>query len=231
MKKSGVITAMQLQKRYTDRVSVFLDEEYAFAVSLTMASTLRKGQRLTEAEVEALQQEGLENLAYQRALRYLGTRPRSGAEIETYLKRKEYDEQVIGAVIVRLQENGYIDDDAFARFWIENRNRFRPKGAQALRYELRQKGIERETIEGALDEQDDESAAWAAVEGKIDRWSSLEKAEFDQKLIPFLARRGFRFDVCRRTAAQAWEQVQESKSEENLDDRGDDEGEDEEWED
>jgi regulatory protein len=227
MKGAGVITAMQLQKRYTDRVSVFLDEEYAFAVSLAMASTLRKGQRLTEAEVEALQQEGLENLAYQRALRYLGTRPRSGAEIVTYLKRKEYDEQVIGAVIVRLQENGYIDDDAFARFWIENRNRFRPKGAQALRYELRQKGIERETIEGALDEQDDERAAWAAVEGKIDRWSSLEKVEFDQKLISFLARRGFRFDVCRRTAAQAWEQVQESKSEANLDDT---EAEDE-WED
>lgn len=213
MKKSGVITAMQLQKRYTDRVNVFLDEEYAFAVSLTMAATLRKGQPLTEAEVEALQQEGQEDLAYQRALRYLGTRPRSGAEIATYLKGKEYDEQVIGAVIVRLQEKGYIDDDAFARFWIENRNRFRPKGAQALRYELRQKGVERDTIDTALDAQDDESAAWAAVEGKIDRWATLEKAEFEQKLISFLARRGFRFDVCRRAAAQAWEQVQASESE------------------
>ena len=69
MTTEGVITALQLQKRYTDRVNVFLDGEYAFAVSLTTAATLHKGQRLLPAEIEALKQEGQEDLAYQRALR------------------------------------------------------------------------------------------------------------------------------------------------------------------
>ena len=213
METTGIITALQLQKRYTDRVNVFLDGEFAFAVSLTAAATLRKGQRLLPAEIEALKQEGQENLAYQRALRYLGTRPRSAAEIATYLKGKEFDDLVVGAVIQRLQEQGYIDDEAFARFWVENRNRFRPKGAQALRYELRQKGVERETIDTALDEQDEDESAWAAVEGKFTRWADLEKIEFEQKLMAFLARRGFRYDVCRRAANRAWEELEEEDRE------------------
>jgi regulatory protein len=115
----------------------------------------------------------------------------------------------VEVVVKRLHEKGYLDDEAFARFWVDNRNRFRPRGAQALRYELRQKGVERETIDATLEEQDEDGAAWAAVEGKIDRWADLDKFDFEQKLMAFLARRGFRFDVCRRAAAQAWKQLQE----------------------
>jgi regulatory protein len=209
---SGVITSLQMQKRNKDRVNVFLDDEYAFAVSLNAATTLKKGQRLSAAEVEALKQDGEVDLAFQRALRYLGMRPRSSAEIVTYLKRKEYDEGIVEVVVRRLHEYNYLDDEAFARFWVDNRNRFRPRGAQALRHELRQKGVERETIDSTLEEQDEDGAAWAAVEAKISRWAELEKFEFEQKLMAFLARRGFRFDVCRRAAALAWEQLQEEMS-------------------
>jgi regulatory protein len=207
----GVITSLQMQKRNHDRVNVFLDGEYAFAVSLNAATTLKKGQRLSVAEVDALMQDGETDLAFQRALRYLGMRPRSSAEIVTYLKRKEYDEAIVEVVVRRLHEQGYLDDEAFARFWVENRNRFRPRGAQALRYELRQKGVERDTIDVTLEEQDEDGAAWAAVEGKMARWANLEKFEFEQKLMTFLARRGFRYDVCRRAATQAWEQLQEEE--------------------
>jgi regulatory protein len=211
MSVTGEITALQMQKRNKERVNVFLDGEYAFAVSLTMAATLRKGQRLAAEDVAVLKEDGEVDLAYQRALRYLGMRPRSSAEIVTYLKRKEYDESIVDTVVNRLHKQGYLDDEAFARFWVENRNRFRPRGSQALRYELRQKGVERETIDSTLEEQDDDGAAWTAVEGKIGRWAELEKMEFEQKLMAFLARRGFRYDVCRRAATQAWQQVQEAE--------------------
>ena len=206
---SGTITLLQVQKRNKERVNIFLDGEYAFAVGMNVALTLKKGQVLSVAETDELKQDGETDLAYQRAMRYLGMRPRSSAEIVTYLKRKEYDEAIVDVVVKRLHEHGYLDDDAFARFWVENRNRFRPRGAQALRYELRQKGVERETIEATLEEQDEDGAAWAAAEPKIGRWADLEKLEFEQKLMAFLSRRGFRFDVCRRAAAQAWEQLQD----------------------
>lgn len=209
--KSGMITLLQMQKRNKERVNVFLDGEYAFAVGLNVATTLKKGQRLSVAEIDALKQDGEVDLAFQRAVRYLGMRPRSSAEIVTYLKRKEYDDEIVEVVVRRLHERGYLDDEAFARFWVDNRNRFRPRGAQALRYELRQKGVERETIDTTLEEQDEDGAAWAAVESKIGRWNDLDKIEFEQKLMSFLARRGFRFDVCRRAAATAWAQLHEDE--------------------
>jgi regulatory protein len=208
---SGIITSLQIQKRNKDRVNVFLNGEYAVAVSLNAALGLKKGQSLSAAEVEALHQDGETDLAFQKAVRYLGVRPRSGAEIVTYLKRKEYDEAIVEVVVRRLHEQHYLDDEAFAQFWVENRNRFRPRGAQALRYELRQKGVDRETIDATLLEQDEDGAAWAAAEGKFERWTGLEKFEFEQKLMNFLARRGFRYDVCRRTATRAWEQLQEAE--------------------
>lgn len=208
-KTSGIITSLQMQKRNKERVNVFLDDEFAFAIALNDAITLKKGQHLSAADVEAFKQAGESDLAFQRAVRYLGMRPRSSAEIVTYLKRKEVDETVVEDVVRRLHEKGYLDDEAFARFWVENRNRFRPRGAQALRYELRQKGVERETIDVTLDEQDEEGAAWAALQPKVDHWATLEKMEFEQKGLAFLARRGFRFDVCRRTVNQAWDELQE----------------------
>jgi regulatory protein len=208
-KSSGIVTSLQMQKRNKDRVNVFLDDEFAFAIGLNEALTLKKGQSLSAADVDFFRQAGESDLAFQRAVRYLGMRPRSSAEIVTYLKRKEVDETVVEDVVRRLHEKGYLDDEAFARFWVDNRNRFRPRGAQALRHELRQKGVERETIDATLDEQDEDVAATAALQPKVSRWSTLEKMEFEQKGISFLARRGFRFDVCRRAVAQAWEELQE----------------------
>lgn len=208
---SGTVTALQIQKRNKERVNVFLDGEYAFGVSLSIGLTLKRGQRLSASQIDALKEDDEGEVAFQRAVRYLGVRPRSSAEIALYLKRKEYDEKLVESVVLRLHEKGYLDDEAFAQYWVENRNRFRPRGAQALRQELRQKGVERETIDTALEEQDEDGAAWAALESKIDRWSDLEKMEFEQKAMGFLARRGFRFDVCRRTAAQGWAQLHEEE--------------------
>jgi regulatory protein len=198
------ISALQVQKHNQERVSVFLDGEYAFSVGLMTAAQLRKGQELSPAEVSMLQEEGVEDLAYQRALGYLAARPRSVAEVDSYLQGKEYPEAIIQAVLERLQARQYLDDAAFARFWIDNRNRFRPRGTPALRQELRHKGLERETIDAALEEQEDEPAAWSAAETRMGRWADLEKAEFEKKMMGHLARRGFGYAVCRATCQRAW---------------------------
>jgi regulatory protein len=202
-----VITALQVQKHNKERVNVFLNGEYAFAVSLPAAAGLKKGQQLDAEQLAALKQEGVIDLAYQRAVRYLSLRPRSESEMASYLVGKEYSEEVVVAVVDRLRARGYVDDDAFARFWVENRTRFRPRGARALRYELRQKGVDRTTIDEALEEQDDDAAAWAAAESKIDRWQTLPREEFEKKLMGFLARRGFDYSVSRRMAERAWRQI------------------------
>lgn len=208
----ATITGLKIQKGDSERVSVFLDGEYAFSVSLMAAAGLKKGQALSEAEAATLEQEGETHLAYQRAVRYLALRPRSRTEIEGYLRGKGDSEETVAQVLARLESGGYVDDAQFARFWVENRLRFRPRGSRAMRFELRQKGLAQDDIDAALEGLDEEEAAWEAVAGKVERWQGLDEREFLQKAMAYLGRRGFNFDVCRNVGRRAWEQVQSQAS-------------------
>jgi regulatory protein len=201
---AGTITALQIQKRNKERVNVFIEGQYALAVTVLVAVTLKKGQYLSDAEIEQLKDSDELTKAYNQAIRFLGFRPRSQAEIERHLSDKEYGPEVIAHTIERLRTEQYLDDEAFARFWLENRERFRPRGRQALRYELKQKGLDHEVIETTLADLDEDESAWAAVENKLARWKNLEEQEFKQKVMGFLSRRGFNYEVASQAANRAW---------------------------
>ena len=107
----------------------------------------------------------------------------------------------------RLLERRYVDDLAFAQFWIENRERFRPRSARALRYELRQKGVDNDVIDEVLSEIDEELSAWAAIEPKLSSWSRYDEETFMKKSMGFLGRRGFGYYTAKTAAQQAWEML------------------------
>lgn len=192
---AGTITTLALQKRDKERVNVFIDGQFAFAVTAIVATRLRKGQYLSDEEIETLKQGDERDKAYQRALRFLGIRPRSQVEIERYLTEKGYATEVIEVVVNRLVEQQYLDDEAFARFWLENREQFKPRGERALRFELRQKGIADNVIDKVIVDLDEDGMAWAAVESKLQRWQNLPEPELRKKITGFLARRGFGYEV------------------------------------
>ncbi len=198
------ITKLQIQKHDKERVSIFLDEEYAFSVSLLAASALRRGQELSAQEQTALQDEGQEHLAYQKAIRYLSRRPHSIAEVRIYLAGKDVQEAIVDAVIERLTARGYVDDLQFARFWVDNREQFRPRGRRALAYELRQKGVDEDIIDTVLETVQETESAWQALEKVMYRWTSLDEWEYRQKTMGYLSRRGFGYGVCREAADRAW---------------------------
>lgn len=208
---AGTITALKVQQKNKERVSVFLDGEYAFGVTLDVAARLHKGQQLTPAEIEELRRNDDVDRAFQAALHFLGARPRSRAEVEQQLARKGHAPEAVAAALSRLERYDYVDDAGFARFWVDNRKRFRPRSAAALRFELRQKGLDRETIERALDDLDEDAAAWDALAPKIERWRDLPQEEFEKKAIPFLARRGFNFETARSACRRAWKQIQSAE--------------------
>jgi regulatory protein len=210
------ITAIEIQKKNKGRVNIFLDGQFAFGLNLFAAAQLKKGQTLTAAEVEALRVADEHHAAYQRALHFLGFRPRSEDEVRQHLRGKEHPADVIDAVVERLQQEKYLDDHSFSQFWVDNREQFRPRSARALRDELRQKGVERSIIEVAVAAVDEDAAAWAAVEPKLARWSNLDQTEFEVKISGFLARRGFSYEVVRRISRRAWVELGKSG------DRGDD---------
>ncbi|RME76870.1 MAG: hypothetical protein D6784_04935 [Chloroflexi bacterium] len=196
---AGKITALKRQVKRKDRVSVFIEGEYAFSLMESAAAVLSPGQYLSDEEIDRLQQADLYQKAYHQALRYLGIRARSQAEMEQYLTGKDYPPAVVAATLARLQREGYLNDADFAGAWVDSRGRLKPKGKRALQYELKQKGIANELIESALAGLDEENLAWAAVESRLSRWKNLDDDRLKQKVWGFLARRGFDYEIARLT--------------------------------
>ena len=97
--------------------------------------------------------------------RFLGARPRSIAEVRRRLGGAGYRVELVEGAIARLLEFGVLDDEAFARTWVESRDRARPRGERAIRQELTQKGIERETIDVVLGERSESVLASASDPG------------------------------------------------------------------
>jgi regulatory protein len=200
---AGTITALTIQKRNKERVNVFVDGEFALAVTVMVAARFSKGQQLSDADIEQLKRGDERDKAYHQAIRFLGFRPRSRSEIVSYLRKKAYTADVIDDTVNRLLEQQYLDDEAFARFWLENREQFRPRGIRALRYELKQKGIADAVIDKVLSDLDEHELAWAAVENKLYYWRNLPEETLKKKMMGFLSRRGFSYEVVNDTFERA----------------------------
>jgi regulatory protein len=204
---AGRITALKVQKKNRDRVSVYLDGRFALGLPAIVAATLKPGQILSDAEITVLEEDGAAEGAYNSALNYLSYRPRSRAEVFIYLQRRGVTEGQTEAVISRLERAGLLDDEDFARFWVDNRERFRPRGPRALRYELRGKGINEEIIDQAVAAVDAADSAYRAAAMKVRQWRDLDPLEFKKKVVAYLARRGFAYGVAREAADQHWAEL------------------------
>lgn len=210
---AGTITALQIQKRNKERVNVYLDGEYALAVTILVATELKKGQFLSDADIEQLKSQDERNKAYNQAVFFLGFRARSRAEVEKYLRGKKYLPEVVTVTIERLLEAGYLNDEDFARAWVADRKRFRPRGRRALQYELRQKGLRDDDIEGALADLDEDDLARQALTGKLRQWQDFSEPDFKKKAMGFLSRRGFNYEVTRDAVARAWDSLEKARAE------------------
>lgn len=214
----AVVTTLEIQKKNKERVNVFLDGDYAFSVDLMTAARLHKGQHLDEAEIAALKDGDALSRAVDRALRFLAYRPRSAAEVRRTLAQKKTPEDVIDAAVEHLSQKGYLDDRAFATFWVENRSTFKPLSPRALRHELRQKGVSRADIEAALSDLDTDDAAYRAAQSQTRTLRHKTRAVFRTRLSAFLQRRGFDFDLIHSTVEQLITELEENDPEYFLSD-------------
>ena len=189
------ITHIKYNRRDPNQVSIYIDGEVAFSVSLLTAASLYIGRELTQGEIKIFKKEHHLYTAYGMALTYLSRSPRSRHEIQCYLRTKKHSTEVIRLCLEKLQKNGYLDDKKFARLFVENRIRFNPKSKFALRFELSRKGIDAEVIEEVVSPLNDYELAFSAVKKKMSRWHTLPEADLKTKMMSFLSQRGFGYDV------------------------------------
>lgn len=140
------------------------------------------------------------------AAAFLAVRPRSVAETSKRLVRQGYPAPLVEDVVTRLIEMHYLDDEDFARGWVEGRDRTRPRGSIGLRRELALKGVPRDIVDSVIAErevgaggEDPELSAALALLGRkrasIEREPDPRKRQ--QKAYALLARNGFTPDTCR----------------------------------
>jgi regulatory protein len=201
------ITAIEAQKRRPNRVNIHLDGEYAFGLARITAAWLRVGQELDEEKIERLQAEDARERAFQQAMLFLSYRARSESEIRRNLRKHEFPETVIEETLERLRRDGLANDDQFARAWVENRSVFRPRSRRMLALELRQKGLDEDSVKTALENVDDENLAYEAAQKRVNRLKDLEWNEFRKKLSEFLARRGFSYPVIAPVVTRIWNEA------------------------
>ena len=203
---SGKITEIKLQKKNLNRVNIYVNGEYAFGLSRFTAAWLKEGQELSDEKISELLSQDTYEVAYQRALKYIEYRERSTDEITKYLRKNDVSEEVADQIITRLQESGILNDERFARMWIENRNEYRPRSRRALRIELRQHGIDDEIIDQSLNSVDEDTAAYQAAKKYVRKLKNKDWEEFRQKLYGYLGRRGFKYETSAAVIKQVWDE-------------------------
>ena len=150
------------------------------------------------------------------AARFLEARSRSVSEVRRRLGGAGYRADLVDGAIARLTELGMLDDEVFARAWVESRDRARPRGERAIREELRLKGIDRATVEVVLQDRREGplvdggdgplDADGAAAERLIARHARAlariaDPRQRRQRAYALLARNGFDPETCRTVAA------------------------------
>ncbi|OGO50870.1 MAG: hypothetical protein A2148_07910 [Chloroflexi bacterium RBG_16_68_14] len=203
-----IVTAVERQQRRR-RGNVFVDGRFALALGMELAAEhdLRPGRTLSPEELSALAEAEARRNALESALRLLSYRPRSERELGDRLARKGFGREVIAGTLSRLRELGYLDDAAFARFWTETRQAFRPRSRWLLAGELRRRGVSQEAAEGATAAISDEQAAYQAAARRLRALRGLEYQQFRERLGRFLTSRGFSYAVARRTIERCWAEL------------------------
>lgn len=146
-------------------------------------------------------------LNYNRTLRFLSYRPRSEKEVNDYLKKKKVSELIINKIIVKLKEQRFINDDEFARIWISQRTKIKPRSLRIIKRELQNKGIEKEKVEELLENNENEipsdfQMAFALAEKRAKRYKNLSKQEFFEKMGRFLVSKGFNYNTIKEVIAK-----------------------------
>lgn len=202
------ITAIKAQKHNQQRVSIYLDGEFAFGLSRFVAVWLKPGKKLSEADIVKLQEDDTYEVALQKALQFIHHRPRSIEETRQRLIKKGFNDDVVEITLKKLIDRKWLDDLDFSRQWIENRNTFRPRSNKLLTYELHLKGVSDDNITQALELYggDENQLAFQAGIVKARKCTGEAKLDFFKKVGGYLTRRGFHYGIAKPAIERLWEE-------------------------
>ncbi len=186
----GIISEIKFQKKNKKRVSIYVDGEFVTGLeAITVASkNLKVGDAVDGDELIALSLDSLKSEAFDKALKYVSTAMHTEKEVGDNLAKKEYPTAVIDYCLVKLKEYGYLNDERYAKLYVQTYAQSR--GVNKIKLELINKGVDKEITESAL----------AQIEGQADaaviaaeKYVKSHKNATKQKLMQHLYSKGFSY--------------------------------------
>lgn len=188
------ITAIKQQVKRADRYSIYVDGKYSFSLGENefLRLGLHYGQEITDEVLAEYKDESAFGKWFDRTLNLLSFRLRSEWELRDYLRRKDCPPETIDKILNKLSVNGYVNDEQFARRWVENRRLLKATSRRKLTQELKAKRISNEIIDTVLAEDkeatDEREILRELVEKKRARYPD------NLKLMQYLARQGYNYE-------------------------------------
>ncbi len=194
----GEITAITPQAKDKTRCNVYIDGRFCCGLTMetVVKNRLKPGQSVSPERLEEMQLESEKNTAFDKALTHLSATRKTEKEIRTYLEGKGYLPAVIDYALEKLKGYDFVNDGDYAHAYVEFSAK--KKGGRLIRMELRKKGVDDASIEGALEDLDEQTETDTAREilQKYMRGKTADKPAL-QKAFRYLLGKGFDADVIR----------------------------------
>lgn len=207
------ITAIEPQKRTPNRFNVYVGGNFRIAISLEDLTKqgLKIGQDITEIDIKQLKDISDTGNIFNRVLHFLSYRPRSEKEIRDFLTRKKVDTKKADVILEKLGKANFVNDLEFAKWWTENRLRFRPKGKIVLKSELIKKGIKGEMIDEVLTQigsQKEQQIAISLAQKRLAKYkNNLDQKQVYKKIAAYLAQKGFDWETVKSAIDTAYQKM------------------------
>ncbi len=190
------ITDIQQQKKDEKRYSIFIDNKFVFGMTGVdvLYYNLKIGEEISKEKFEEISNALIYEKAKEKALKKLDYGFCTKKDICLKLK-DEYSEDVIQRVIDMLEKYGYIDDERYAKMYVNDCIRLKGWGEMKIRWQLKMKGIESEIIDKVMSETDtDVSEKAAQLLLKKFKGADLTDYKMKQKAYGYLMQRGYTYD-------------------------------------
>lgn len=147
----GVVTKIEAQKKYKDRVNVFIDGEYRLSMNydLLLECGIKVGNQVNDAELEELVLKNEKGLALSRASKLIGKNLKTVKQLKDYLLKLGYGTLVVEYCVKKLSEYNYLNDVNYAELYLKSASK--TKGKLKIEHELTAKGISKDIINATLE--------------------------------------------------------------------------------
>jgi len=196
----NIITKIEVGKRNKERVNIYIDEEYAFSISVELIykENIKVKDKIDVDSLKKLADEDNYIKCKNTALKTIERTYKSEKELAQKLALKGYDDHIINRTINFMKEYNLLNDNNYATMYVKDKSR--NIGKKKIKYSLLQKGIDEEIIESELEKINNDEVKAIVYEMALKKYKVFSKRENDnykltQKLYRFLMGKGYDYDL------------------------------------